>query len=151
MARLILRPDGEWIRITGATSKSFIEYLKFGIKPTSYRRYDAETRTWLVHWKQLRLLVYAARRYFDYVDYSELPTDWQMYVVGADIPQSVVADYVEDNPFNKLFVTEDAPNEVIRAAYKALASLYHPDRGGSSEKMAELNLAYDKILASRDQ
>ncbi len=45
-----------------------------------------------------------------------------------------------------LFVTPDAPPEVIRAAYKALAMLYHPDLGGDSERMVELNRAYETLV-----
>jgi hypothetical protein len=44
-----------------------------------------------------------------------------------------------------LFVTADAPPEVIRAAYKALALLYHPDKGGSVTKMQALNSAMDAL------
>jgi len=32
--------------------------------------------------------------------------------------------------------------EEIRSAYRALAMQHHPDRGGSVEKMREINLAY---------
>lgn len=42
----------------------------------------------------------------------------------------------------KLYVTTDAPAEVIRAAYKALALKYHPDRGGDGAKMLEVNAAF---------
>jgi DnaJ domain len=44
-----------------------------------------------------------------------------------------------------LFVTSDAPAEVIRAAYKALAMLYHPDLGGDPERMVDLNRAYETL------
>lgn len=45
-----------------------------------------------------------------------------------------------------LFVTPDAPMEVIRAAYKALAMLYHPDLGGDPNAMVALNQAYETLL-----
>lgn len=45
-----------------------------------------------------------------------------------------------------LFVLPSAPPEVIRAAYKALATLYHPDKiGGNAEKMKSLNAAMDRL------
>jgi hypothetical protein len=45
-----------------------------------------------------------------------------------------------------LFVTSDAPKQVIEAAYKALARLYHPDvPGGDNAKMERLNVAYERI------
>lgn len=53
---------------------------------------------------------------------------------------------VATSPYTVLHVLPTAPPEVIDAAYRALAKLYHPDRvGGSNEKMKELNMAYDKV------
>jgi DnaJ-class molecular chaperone len=52
--------------------------------------------------------------------------------------------------YDTLKVTQDAPIEVISAAYKALARIYHPDRNGSDPQamvtMQNLNMAY-KILS----
>jgi len=52
--------------------------------------------------------------------------------------------------YDTLKVTQDAPLEVISAAYKALARIYHPDQNGSSPEamviMQNLNVAY-KILS----
>lgn len=54
------------------------------------------------------------------------------------------------NHYNTLKVTQDAPIEVINAAYKALALLYHPDRNiGNADaviKMQELNISF-KVLS----
>lgn len=51
--------------------------------------------------------------------------------------------------YRVLHVLADAHPAVIRAAYHALAALYHPDRAdsadASSERMAELNEAYAKV------
>lgn len=46
-----------------------------------------------------------------------------------------------------LFVTEDAPPEVIKAAYRVLAMKYHPDNkeSGDSERMKAINAAYDSL------
>ncbi len=40
-----------------------------------------------------------------------------------------------------------ATGDVIRRAHRELAALHHPDRGGSSERMAEINAARDAGLA----
>lgn len=45
-----------------------------------------------------------------------------------------------------LCVTDDAPREVIVAAYRALAVLHHPDHGGSEAKMKQLNAAYNELM-----
>lgn len=51
--------------------------------------------------------------------------------------------------YERLRVSRDAPLEVIRAAYRALASKHHPDRHGQSEgahfDMALLNGAYEVL------
>lgn len=48
--------------------------------------------------------------------------------------------------YERLQVSSEAPPEVIRAAYRALASLYHPDRRGAQptdgDAMAAINAAY---------
>ena len=48
-------------------------------------------------------------------------------------------------PYAVLQVDVNACPQVIRAAYKALASLYHPDKGGDPIKMQALNQAMDEL------
>ena len=46
-----------------------------------------------------------------------------------------------------MYLLPGAPVEVVRAAYKALAMRYHPDRpGGDAQKMRELNEAVAEIV-----
>lgn len=52
------------------------------------------------------------------------------------------------NPHRVLFVAQDAPKEVIRASYLALAKHLHPDAGGSVEEMTELNEAYESAMST---
>lgn len=44
-----------------------------------------------------------------------------------------------------LKVSRDAPPEVIQAAYKALARKHHPDTGGDSDSMREINKAFSVL------
>jgi curved DNA-binding protein CbpA len=44
--------------------------------------------------------------------------------------------------YKKLQVDPQAESEVIRAAYHALARKYHPDAGGSGQRMVEFNAAW---------
>lgn len=46
-----------------------------------------------------------------------------------------------------LFVTADAPPEVVKAAYRALMQLHHPDQGGDEVTAKRINNAYDRIKA----
>lgn len=45
-----------------------------------------------------------------------------------------------------LGVAPGADKATIRAAYRKLAHRYHPDKGGSTERMAEINAAKDEAL-----
>ena len=40
--------------------------------------------------------------------------------------------------YDNLKVARDAPMEVIHAAYRSLAAMYHPDRNGGSEEAARI-------------
>lgn len=57
------------------------------------------------------------------------------------------------NHYERLKVTQDAPPEVIRAAYRALANRLHPDPNGATaaggdahEQMVALNAAYEVLI-----
>jgi hypothetical protein len=151
MARIFFQREGDWVRLLGPTSRPFIEFLKYGIKPQTMRRYDGDSRAWLVHWKQLRTLANTARRFYEAVDWSTLPPEWQMVAAGGEATTTVVEEPEEkENPFTVLHLTEDAPLEVIIAAYRALAQLHHPDHGGSDEAMARINDAYTSARATRE-
>ncbi len=58
------------------------------------------------------------------------------------------------NHYQRLKIAQDAPPEVIRAAYRALATKLHPDRQGPDtgpadvlhSEMAALNAAYETLI-----
>ena len=60
------------------------------------------------------------------------------------------------DPYKVLNVSPDASDDEIKRAYRNLAKKYHPDRyqnsplaEKASEKMKEINAAYDEILSAR--
>ena len=149
MARLVLQQEGEWVRLLGPSIKQFTEFLKYSVKPPTVRRYEVASRSWLVHYRQLRTIALAARRFYTEVDWSLLPPEWQMVIAGGET-STLVAQELEDNPFSTLYVTDDAPLEVIHAAYRALARVHHPDAGGSESEMQRLNDAYERARLLRE-
>ncbi len=52
--------------------------------------------------------------------------------------------------FEVLEVDSDSSMDVIKTAYRKLSSIHHPDRGGNSEKMAEINNAYNVAFQLND-
>jgi preprotein translocase subunit Sec63 len=56
---------------------------------------------------------------------------------------------MKDAPYRVLGVDPSAEEEVVKAAWRAKAKLYHPDRSGSDKKMAEINQAYESICQER--
>lgn len=60
------------------------------------------------------------------------------------------------NPYKVLGISESATDEEVKTAYRELAKKYHPDNyenselaGFASEKMKEINEAYDTIIEER--
>lgn len=49
--------------------------------------------------------------------------------------------------FVLMFLVPSAPLPVIKAAYRALANIYHPDHGGTHEQMLRLNKAHETACA----
>jgi len=58
-------------------------------------------------------------------------------------------DSVSDG-YAALWLRSGAPWPVVRAAYRALASIHHPDRGGDGAQMKDLNAAY-ALLRRREE
>ena len=48
----------------------------------------------------------------------------------------------EADPFAALYLLPSAPVEVVKAAYRALATIHHPDKGGDVATMQRINAAY---------
>jgi len=52
------------------------------------------------------------------------------------------------DPYVTLHLLPTAPAAVIKASYKALAVLHHPDHGGDEEQMKRLNAAFKMLAAA---
>jgi hypothetical protein len=107
---------------------AFIDTLKKSI-PTKKRYYDAGDQTWYIVSDQLDKLCIILDQYFDETILLDFPA-----LVGAE------------DDWAAMYLLKDAPVEVVRAAYRALAQLYHPDKGGDAEKMTKLNTAYKNLM-----
>ncbi len=112
----------------------FIGALKENI-PHYYREWLPALKFWWIDRLFYPTALRLARRYFTQViakdDYSE---------PAAPPPPPPPA-----NPYGALYLLPTAPQPVVRAVYKVLAKLHHPDVGGDPELMKTINLAYEAI------
>jgi len=130
-------------------NRRFSDFMKCGISPLSYRRWVTDRKSWEVHISKLPHVVSVARRFFGYVDYSDLPENLQINLVMNAYEEPTKAAPVVSTPYEVLHLLPSAPREVVKAAYKALALLHHPDHGGDAELFKEINLAYESISDSQ--
>jgi hypothetical protein len=142
--------ERQFAALSFAHNRRFTDFLKMGIKPLAYREYDTENRRWRVHLSKLPLVLNYARRCFAQVDYRVLPEWVQMLVAaarsasGSDTPLDV-PPRPQESPYSLLYVLPTAPWEVVRAAYKALVVMHHPDHGGDEEVLKRINRAYTEL------
>ena len=63
--------------------------------------------------------------------------------------EKIRRDREDSSPYRVMGVDPNAEQPIVKAAYRAAAMLYHPDRGNDGTKMAKINAAYDRICAER--
>ena len=62
------------------------------------------------------------------------------------VPGETPRPYTE---YTLMGLLPDADMDVVKASYRVLCMKWHPDRGGSHEKMTALNEAFSRIMAAR--
>jgi hypothetical protein len=129
------------VKIFAADTNAFtfaISELK-GIIPVAFRNYEPTKKTWIItdwdcldEWLDELRGVYAVETEYDNEQPSRPPP-----------PQSIAS------PYQTLYLLPNAPPEVVKASYKALAKIHHPDARGNSEKMIEINRAFEIITQEK--
>jgi hypothetical protein len=129
------------VKIFAADTNAFtyaISELK-GIIPVAFRNYEPTKKTWLItdwecldEWISELRSVYTVETEYDDEQPSQKPP-----------PQSIAS------PFQTLYLLPNAPPEVIKAAYKALAKIHHPDARGDGERMVAINRAFEIITQNK--
>ncbi len=129
------------VKIFAADTNAFtyaISELK-EIIPVAFRNYEPTKKTWLItdwecldEWLDELRSVYTVETEYDDEQPSQKPP-----------PQSIAS------PFQTLYLLPNAPPEVVKASYKALAKIYHPDAQGDGEKMIAINRAFEIITKNK--
>jgi hypothetical protein len=133
----------------------FVDWLKAHV-PLNSRQYNAGEKSWYIGAEWRAEVLAKARASFPTFQVVESEqTFWQAYAnasgpYGGQRQQSFTPPPpppMASSDHAILYVTSSAPKEVVKAAYKALARLYHPDTGGDAQTMQKINAAYERLKA----
>ena len=124
-----------WLYCTFQYNPEVVEDLKFDL-PTYSRSWDPDRRAWRI-----------SEDVFDEVKRIFRTYDYYIYNTPKDPPGNhpPPAEPPALPAHRVLHVAADAPPEVIRAAYRAMSKLHHPDTGGDEVRMKEINDAWEKL------
>ncbi len=79
-------------------------------------------------------------------DIVDLAVPW---IFGGPPTENLPEVELEEDPYFVLGVNETVSNLVVKFAHRRLAWDAHPDRGGSTERMARINAAFSQIKEER--
>ena len=146
------------LRIKCADAEMFalaLALFKAEVVP-AHRRFDFRARCWAITEAGAEQL----ERYLDAVEArycADVIVDDDEPTTGAADEQGGSGEHVIcsgemtiGKAYAALYVQAGAPVEVIHAAYRALAKLCHPDVGGTTAVMVEINQAYELLTRGRD-
>ena len=128
VAALRYLPSGLMLQLEAPYNKDFTDTLKKSIQ-TKKRIWDGNDKCWYIAKDQFDRVCHLLDTYYDETLLLDFP------------PQEV-----SSTSWAKLYLLPEAPLEVVRAVYKALSMLNHPDRGGDVGVMQSINGAYKEIL-----
>lgn len=171
-ANVVERPNGSLV-IRCPFSQEWVNLIKYRV-PSLYRSWEPEERTWSIDSLYAKTALETLAMYFDVHLVSASRDDQRRNHSGFRNPfgDDDPDDYGDSGgsgggartpPFKTSkeavdLLAEMYPHhtalgllpsvtwEVVQAAYRALAKLYHPDKpDGSVERMQSLNNAYDAL------
>lgn len=123
---------GNHVAISFPFDRTLVDRFKNDV-PAHARTYVPETKTWLFE------SAYAARAI--HLLTERFP---DAHIENAPGPR-LATDSDHESEYLTLFVIPAAPPEVVKAAYRALSKLYHPDKGGDVTAMQRINDAYERL------
>jgi hypothetical protein len=116
-------------RVCVDTLKSFVE--------VPHRSYDPSAKTWNVSVSGYESLT----KWISYICQTiDAEIKWQQEPPRPRQPKRPGID-----PYAALHLLPTAPPHVVKAAYRALATAHHPDKGGDVVAMQNINRAYAQL------
>lgn len=129
-------------------SKGARNFIQYSVNPT-LRYFDK--MTWFIHRSKVVDLAAVEYSVTGNVDYSALDQELKT-VIDTDkkswtVKQPIVITDKKTAAYKVLHLQPDAPESVVKAVWKHLASIHHPDTGGDAEVFKKYLDAYN-ILKS---
>jgi hypothetical protein len=119
--------------------KPFVDRLKESI-PADYREWRPDEKVWMIEFGYHQIAIRLFEMFYPDGEVQSATTHQRHRTTTAShAPVSIDPDR------RLLYVNNDAPQEVVSAAYRALSKLHHPDRGGDLTRMQQLNDAYARL------
>jgi hypothetical protein len=134
----------------------FVSELKFSVA-SKRRKYDPASHEWFVEHGMLPLVTRLVRRYFRDVEIGydgrfnvHEPPSWGQtsgHDWGSTSGNGSAGSQAQQvsNEYNVLGLSLNCRWEDVQRAYRKLAMQCHPDRGGSTERMQAVNVAYSTL------
>lgn len=156
-----IKPSFGQIAIETAHNADYVEAIKF-IIPLRDRTWDPDSKVWIVTKRYYAAAVALVRHFYgegfidsvggvteaQAMDWEERFEAWKSFGAKKKTyegrPKMAHADS-NSGPYAALYLLPNAPPQLIKAAYRTLAVLYHPDKGGDVELMKRINGAYEKL------
>jgi hypothetical protein len=136
-ARMTRTADGTY-RVTFNYHPGVVDAIKM-LVPAGSRRYDPSERAWYVANAYQRIIHELLEDVF-----IEVETDSERTAYTPPSDRSPRTEYTI------LHLLPSAPPELVESAYRCLSRLHHPDAGGTTTTMQELNSAVATIRRKRD-
>ena|SRR5215813_423764 len=137
MATVIVRHGTDACTYDSGYEAAFKEAIKQTI-PAKARRWVPEKKLWAVSPDWCAIALRIAQGHFAIVHQVGTCKVQQQNGRSEKSPPP-------RGPHSVLHLLPSAPPELVRSAYHILAKLLHPDVGGSTTKMQELNQAYKEL------
>jgi hypothetical protein len=130
--RMTRTADGRSYRVEFPFDQGVVDALK-RIVPGHSRTFNPDERAW-----------YVAPAFKDLVHQllADVFIDVEVSDFGRHESRRAEPDTGPRTSYTVLHLRETAPPELVDAAYKCLAQLHHPDRGGDTQTMQRLNAAH---------
>jgi len=132
------------IRLLTPYSAGFVDQLKQRV-PYRSLTWDPSAKTWIVRTPYTDTALELAHEIYESMTQLYLAEPAPSAAAGhaaEECVRRVRGIYREEA---ELYLLPGAPLSVIHAAYRAVALLVHPDRGGSHERMVAVNRAYEEL------